>query len=571
MNGYSGAPGERQRTSATAGTRLNGIDYVEVELRGADGSSLPRPLLRIYFFDRAPKVRAANIRISGGRRVTDVAVSGEPEFCLAEDPRKDDCMRVWLTKIGDASTYTLCLADVDGRGRPIPAPPDQPGRLEYRALDGFDPRYSCIDFTFTADCPTDLDCATATICPRPEPVPLDINYLAKDYESFRQLILDRLAVLLPDWQERHAPDLGITLVELLAYVGDSLSYYQDAVATEAYLDTARRRISVRRHARLVDYLMHEGCNARAWVAIYCGSESYELDRAQAFFVTRQEASELAPGALLDADGLAWLRGAYEVFEPVDRSPVTLHASHNEIGFYTWDGTEACLPAGATRATLVDGVPPAAAQPEKDPAQQDPKQAAAAAYKPGPEKPAAVPQPSRTLSLSVGDVLIFEETLGPRSGLPADADPNHRHAVRLTSVRPVVDRRNGQPLLGDRVGRGGCAAVCAVPHRHRRPRPTVVRCRTSASAVGTSCWWTTVGGPPNPSDLAVPPDDGPEYVCDEVGRPRRVPAYPRVVQSSADLLPDHARRAARGRWAGGTYVRGRLDGAGSALRPRRRYG
>ena len=35
--------------------------------------------------------------------------------------------------------------------------------------------------------------------------------------------------------------------------------------TEAYLDTARRRISVRRHVRLVDYPMHEGCNARAWV------------------------------------------------------------------------------------------------------------------------------------------------------------------------------------------------------------------------------------------------------------------------------------------------------------------
>ena len=100
MNGYSGAPGERQRISATAGTRLNGIDYVEVELAGPNGVALPRPLLRIYFFDRAPKVRAANIRISGGRRITDVAVSGEPEFCLAEDPRKDDCMRVWLNRDG---------------------------------------------------------------------------------------------------------------------------------------------------------------------------------------------------------------------------------------------------------------------------------------------------------------------------------------------------------------------------------------------------------------------------------------------------------------------------------------
>src|SRR5206468_8696108 len=110
-------------------------------------------------------------------------------------------------------------------------------------------------------------CQTQPVCPpekRDEP---EINYLAKDYASFRQLILDRLALIMPDWQERHVPDLGIALVEVLAYAGDHLSYYQDAVATEAYLETARQRISVRRHVRLVDYPMHEGCNARAWVCV----------------------------------------------------------------------------------------------------------------------------------------------------------------------------------------------------------------------------------------------------------------------------------------------------------------
>ena len=68
--------------------------------------------------------------------------------------------------------------------------------------------------------------------------------------------------------ERNAADLGVALVELLAYVGDYLSYHQDAVATEAYLGTARRRVSVRRHARLVDYRMHDGCNARVWVQMH---------------------------------------------------------------------------------------------------------------------------------------------------------------------------------------------------------------------------------------------------------------------------------------------------------------
>ena len=41
------------------------------------------------------------------------------------------------------------------------------------------------------------------------------------------------------------------------------------MATEAYLGTARRRVSVRRHARLVDYFMHDGCNARTWVQVRC--------------------------------------------------------------------------------------------------------------------------------------------------------------------------------------------------------------------------------------------------------------------------------------------------------------
>ena len=80
-------------------------------------------------------------------------------------------------------------------------------------------------------------------------------------------MLDRLSALLPGWQARTPADMGIALVELLAYVGDHLSYRQDAVATEAYLGTARQRSSVRRHARLVDDHMHDGRNARAWVQV----------------------------------------------------------------------------------------------------------------------------------------------------------------------------------------------------------------------------------------------------------------------------------------------------------------
>src|SRR5687767_424738 len=213
----------------------NGLDYIEV-----DDTQLT---LRVYFLGKLPPELRENkpgierfLRIEGGTRVTDIRIlDADPE--VDPDPEKDDFLHLRLDKYGDFSTYTLRLVDVAN----------------------VDPHYDHLDFSFKINCPSDLDCAPACACQPtlfPEP---EINYLAKDYASFRQLIFDRLALLIPQWKERHVPDLGVALVELLAYTGDYLSYYQDAVATEAYLDTARQRISIRRHARLVNYSLLEGC------------------------------------------------------------------------------------------------------------------------------------------------------------------------------------------------------------------------------------------------------------------------------------------------------------------------
>lgn len=535
---------DRRDLARSAG--LNGIDYVEVETRDGNGKPLPRPLLHLYFLARAPRVKAANIVVSGGRRVTDIAVSGQPEFCPADDPRKDDCLRVWLNKPGDASTYTVCLVDADEKGRPLPAPDDQPGGLPYRALPGFDPRYSCIDFSFTADCHSDLDCGLGPVCPpetRPAP---EINYLAKDYDSFRQLVLDRLALLMPDWQERHAPDLGITLVELLAYVGDSLSYYQDSVATEAYLDTARHRISVRRHARLVDYSMHEGCNARAWVAVSCGQESYKLeDLESVFFVTNLAAAHIPLGRVLDRETLdAVQEVAYEVFRPVGKGSRTLYQAHNEIFFYTWGNTECCLPAGATSAAL-DDLGPAKKTPH-DTVEQT------SGYDAKPiqgQDAAGQDAPQRATHLAPGDILIFEEVRGPRSGLEADADPRHRHAVRLTSVKPVVDPVNGRPVLEIE---WGPEDALPFPLCISSIGPALDCCPLDKISVARGNVLLVDHGQrvTEPDPLRVPVEHEQIVVCEDVGRPARLkmprPRFnPRLdghpVTHAAGLPPDEPDR------------------------------
>ena len=60
------------------------------------------------------------------------------------------------------------------------------------------------------------------------------------------------------------------------------------VATEAYLETARSRVSLRRHALLVDYHVHDGCNARAWIQLNVSGnpgDAVFLDRTLTRFYT----------------------------------------------------------------------------------------------------------------------------------------------------------------------------------------------------------------------------------------------------------------------------------------------
>jgi predicted phage baseplate assembly protein len=432
MNPSEFCQDDKRRDAVRARPDLNGLDYLEV--------SEDQLTLTVFFLGKAPAqlLKGASedpaaykerlkqsVRIDGGRRVRHINVV-DVEIHQAIDPKTgrvdpdlDDSMRVQVDRYGDFTAYTLRIVGVEN----------------------IDPFYDHLDFTFKAGCPSDLDCLPADVCPPTALSEPEINYLAKDYASFRQLLLDRLALIMPEWGERHVPDLGIALVEVLAYVGDYLSYYQDAVATEAYLDTARQRISVRRHARLVDYRMHEGCNARAWVCVETTSDlvgSNALDPHKVFFITGFNEALSVSGHVLTYENLRNVPPRqYEVFEPITREPIELYAAHNRICFYTWGNRECCLPKGATSATLKDSCAQAPPEPQKPSKQKGSHRRSAQ------QQPAQVPAPSahapeRKLHLQVGDVLIFEEVIGPKTGNPADADPTHRHAVRLTRVEPGWD-------------------------------------------------------------------------------------------------------------------------------------
>lgn len=384
---------QRRREVVKLNGTLNGLEYLEVNDSGLPGDPTRQLTLFVKFLRPVPALSKDNIRIAGGERIKSVDIEWiaiANALPIGELPSLVDGLTplneflVIRTKFyGDFSIYTLRLVSGPGSDTP-PA--------------GFDPRLSEIQFSFKVQCQSDFDCTSTTPCSTPPAVNPRLDYLAKDYASFRRLMLDRISVLMPEWRGRNAADVGVTVVELLAYVGDQLSYQQDAVATEAYLGTARKRTSLRRHARLVDYQVHEGCNARVWVRAFVNDDGVNVPRGAPLLTRAPNTPDrIAPAGDQLRDALA--SGAL-VFETVEDT--LLYQDHDRLSFYTWGERECCLPKGATRATLSGHYP----------------------------------------NLKAGDVLVFAEEFGPRTGFAEDADRAHRWAVRLTDARLDQDPSGG---------------------------------------------------------------------------------------------------------------------------------
>jgi len=375
---------------------LNGLEYLEVYDSGIPGDPTRQLTLIVKCLHPDSALTGLTkdkIRIEGGERIETVDIewvataaalpAGEPPSLIDGLVPPDEFLLIRTRFYGDFSLYTLRLVSAPGSDAP-PA--------------GFDPRLSDLQFSFKVQCPSDFDCAAATPCITPPANNPQPDYLAKDYASFRRLMLDRMSALMPDWTGRNPADPGITVVELLAYVGDQLSYQQDAVATEAYLGTAHLRTSLRRHARLVDYQVHEGCNARVWVRISVNADGVAIPCGTQLLSRAPDTPDrIAPASDELRDALAQNPVVFETAEDT-----LLYQDHERLNFYSWGARKCCLSKEMTRATLAGHHP----------------------------------------NLKAGDVLVFAEELGPRTGVAGDADRTHRWAVRLTDVSLVQDPCGG---------------------------------------------------------------------------------------------------------------------------------
>ena len=309
---------ERDRRAALlASTSFNGIDFVEV-------ANAAQTSLVVHFLNGIPiGSLSAQPTITGGETIPAVPVLP----VSAGDWGYDEghlVLRLRVTAPGDFSTYTLTIH------HPV-----------------LDPFFDHAAFSFKALCPSDLDCETLPpVCPPVTAEMPPIDYLAKDFLSFRQALLDFSALRYPQWQERSEADFGTMFLEALSTAADDLSYIQDRIAAEATLTTATQRRSVVRHARLVDY--EPGTNISATVMLQ--------------FDVAAGVTEIKHGIAVSAQGpdgapILFETGAGLAGHPVDSLTGAPRVSSSHVSAlwnsgrilpYWFDDSERCLKAGATQ-------------------------------------------------------------------------------------------------------------------------------------------------------------------------------------------------------------------------------
>jgi len=352
---------KNRRSHLINSTTFNGIDFVEI-------ASADQKTLRVHFLNSlALKGTVSAVAISGGETIPTVALNPiQDSDWSTEEGHLLLTLRVVAP--GDFSRYTLSLTSPQ-----------------------LDPFFSQVIFSFKVLCPSDLDCAPAPpdCPPLSEDLP-PIDYLAKDFLSFRQALSDFSALRYPDWQERSEADFGVMFMEGLCALADDLSYTQDRIAAEATLETATQRRSILHHARLVDYEPHPATAARVWL---------QLDVTGLTVPSGLPVSAQSPeGASIPFETGTGLVNPITGEFQTETFRVNPLWNRGQMQPYWWDDSQRCLNRGATEMWVVN----------------------------------------HKLGLQAGDRLLIETQVTP-------ADPPLREIVQLIAAIEETDELFKQPV------------------------------------------------------------------------------------------------------------------------------
>ena len=119
----------------------------------------------------------------------------------------------------------------------------------------------------------------------------DINYLSKDFDSIKSDLMDYVKRHFPsDWRDFNDASGGMALLELIAYVGDILSFNIDRQVNEAYINRAVELKNIVSLAQNFGYKPKN--NTPAIVNISLSADFTESTSAETLFVLKKGATIL---------------------------------------------------------------------------------------------------------------------------------------------------------------------------------------------------------------------------------------------------------------------------------------
>lgn len=90
-----------------------------------------------------------------------------------------------------------------------------------------------------------------------------LDYTDKDFDALSARLFNLIPTAFPEWTDTQVANFGNLLVEMFAFVGDVLTYYQDNQALESRWSTAQLRRSLLSMAKLIGYKAKGASSATA--------------------------------------------------------------------------------------------------------------------------------------------------------------------------------------------------------------------------------------------------------------------------------------------------------------------
>ena len=84
-------------------------------------------------------------------------------------------------------------------------------------------------------------------------LPPNLDYTDRDFASIRLRLFALISSVFPDWTDQNVANFGNILIELYAFTGDLLTFYQDNQAAESRIMTAQQRKNLIALCKLINF------------------------------------------------------------------------------------------------------------------------------------------------------------------------------------------------------------------------------------------------------------------------------------------------------------------------------